>query len=43
MKSMLTREAFNALLMEEPPARAMFILCTTDPEKYPRFESVSAV
>ncbi|MEC8770408.1 MAG: DNA polymerase III subunit gamma/tau, partial [Planctomycetota bacterium] len=34
---MLTREAFNALLktMEEPPAHAMFILCTTDPEKVP--------
>ncbi|MAV55229.1 MAG: DNA polymerase III, subunit gamma and tau [Phycisphaerae bacterium] len=34
---MLTREAFNALLktMEEPPAHAMFILCTTDPEKMP--------
>ena len=34
---MLTREAFNALLktMEEPPSHAMFILCTTDPEKVP--------
>lgn len=34
---MLTREAFNALLktLEEPPAHAMFILATTDPEKVP--------
>ena len=34
---MLTQPAFNALLktIEEPPAHAMFILCTTDPEKVP--------
>lgn len=34
---MLTTEAFNALLktLEEPPAHAVFILCTTDPEKLP--------
>lgn len=34
---MLTTEAFNALLktLEEPPAHAVFILCTTDPEKIP--------
>jgi len=34
---MLTREAFNALLktLEEPPSHAVFILCTTEPEKIP--------
>ncbi len=34
---MLTKEAFNALLktLEEPPAHAMFILATTEPEKVP--------
>lgn len=34
---MLTTEAFNALLktLEEPPEHAMFILCTTDPQKLP--------
>ncbi|MDO8486890.1 MAG: DNA polymerase III subunit gamma/tau [Candidatus Curtissbacteria bacterium] len=34
---MLTPEAFNALLktLEEPPAHAIFILCTTLPEKLP--------
>lgn len=34
---MLTTEAANALLktLEEPPAHAMFILCTTDPQKLP--------
>ena len=34
---MLTTEAFNALLktLEEPPAHAVFILCTTEPEKLP--------
>lgn len=34
---MLTNEAFNALLktLEEPPAHALFILCTTAPEKLP--------
>ncbi len=34
---MLTTEAFNALLktLEEPPAHAIFILCTTVPEKLP--------
>lgn len=34
---MLTAEAFNALLktLEEPPAHAYFILCTTDPQKVP--------
>lgn len=34
---MLTTEAFNALLktLEEPPAHALFILCTTAPEKLP--------
>lgn len=32
---MLTREAWNALLklLEEPPAHAIFILCTTDDQK----------
>lgn len=35
---MLTPEAFNALLktLEEPPAHALFILCTTDPQKLPQ-------
>jgi DNA polymerase-3 subunit gamma/tau len=34
---MLTSEAFNALLktLEEPPPHALFILCTTNPEKIP--------
>jgi DNA polymerase III subunit gamma/tau len=34
---MLTSEAANALLktLEEPPAHAIFILCTTDPQKLP--------
>ncbi len=34
---MLTNEAFNALLktLEEPPEHAVFILCTTIPEKLP--------
>ncbi len=34
---MLTTEAFNALLktLEEPPAHAVFILCTTEPHKLP--------
>lgn len=34
---MLTNEAFNALLktLEEPPAHAMFILCTTESQKVP--------
>ena len=35
---MLTTEAFNALLktLEEPPSHAVFVLCTTDPEKLPK-------
>ncbi|MBU1178487.1 DNA polymerase III subunit gamma/tau [Patescibacteria group bacterium] len=34
---MLTIEAFNALLktLEEPPAHAIFVLATTDPQKVP--------
>ncbi len=34
---MLTSEAFNALLktLEEPPSHAVFILCTTEPQKIP--------
>jgi len=34
---MLTKEAFNALLklIEEPPKKTTFILCTTDPNKIP--------
>lgn len=34
---MLTREAFNALLktLEEPPARVVFILATTEQHKFP--------
>lgn len=34
---MLTTEAFNALLktLEEPPNHAVFILCTTEPQKLP--------
>jgi len=34
---MLSTGAFNALLktLEEPPAHAVFILCTTDPQKIP--------
>jgi len=35
---MLTTEAFNALLktLEEPPAHAVFILCTTEAQKIPK-------
>jgi len=35
---MLTAEAFNALLktLEEPPAHAVFILCTTEAQKIPK-------
>ena len=35
---MLTAEAFDALLktLEEPPAHALFILCTTEPHKVPQ-------
>ena len=35
---MLTREAFNSLLktLEEPPAYAIFILATTEPQKVPQ-------
>lgn len=34
---MLTSEAFNALLktLEEPPSHAVFMLCTTEPQKVP--------
>lgn len=34
---MLTKEAFNALLktLEEPPSHVLFILATTEPEKFP--------
>jgi len=34
---MMTTEAFNALLktLEEPPAHAVFVLATTDPQKVP--------
>jgi len=35
---MLTKEAFNALLklIEEPPEKTVFVLCTTDPQKIPQ-------
>ncbi len=35
---MLTKEAFNALLklIEEPPQKTVFVLCTTDPQKIPQ-------
>lgn len=34
---MLTNQAWNAMLklLEEPPAKAIFIMCTTDPQKIP--------
>ena len=39
---MLTAEAFNALLktLEEPPAHAVFVMCTTEPQKIP--ETISS-
>jgi len=39
---MLTTEAFNALLktLEEPPAHAVFVLCTTESQKIP--ETISS-
>jgi len=35
---MLTKEAFNALLklIEEPPQKTVFVMCTTDPQKIPQ-------
>lgn len=35
---MLTNAAWNALLklIEEPPAKSIFIFCTTDPQKIPK-------
>lgn len=35
---MLTKEAFNALLklIEEPPVKTVFVMCTTDPQKIPQ-------